>query len=420
MRKKRRFRIIIMVIFVLTLIFPMKALAAPAKLTFTKEASLSSMGMTVFPDLSSDGKTLVALDANTFNYPSGSHTCGIKVSTLGKNGKWSSAYTLGNLGIKDYMPFMETRPVISGDGKTILFIGSSEGSGAFYIYESILVGGKWSSPVRIESIPTGWFNPALSVNEDGTVLTYGQGGGGFFGGATRLYVVRKTAGIWGTPENVSFKGADYSHFGAVLDKVGDTMIFTINTSTSDLYVTDYIDGKWLEPTKLTTTREDTEGLNSAAFANGSPDYVSLNAINPSISADGKTLFFYIRKDVNSVVQGRDLYFSTRSSDTGVWGVPTVISSGEPSQLASDSPVAVSADGTMLARVAYVHTKYKDGSLYLSGSKLLYQTLSRGKWSTPVTALKTASDYCESPVLSDDGKGILLTHFSYLSYIKRIK
>ncbi len=414
---KRVFSILCCGILALALALPVQAQGAPSKLKFSKEAAIPQLYYSAFPDLSSDGKTIVALDAKTWDYMSGSHKCGILVSNMTKSGKWTTPVVLAETGIKDSIPYMETHPVISGDGKTIVYIGVDPETNTYRLFESILdASGTWSSSKIIDTVPAGSFNIDVSINEDGTVVSYGQGGGGFFGGSTHLYVIRKSADVWQTPEELRFTTTDYSHSSGKLDAVGDTMILTITTSNSDLYVTDYVNGAWTEPLKLTSCKEDSAAANSS----GSNDFTYFDAINSSISGDGNTLFYYIRTVKNSVVKDRSLFWATRASSAEPWSTPALLSKDESSQLTMDSPVALSADGKSLCRIRYYTTKYTDGSSYLSGSKLLYQTRTGNRWSTPAIAMSTAADYAETPVMSANGKGIVVNHFSSLSYVKRIK
>ena len=210
-------------------------------------------------------------------------------------------YTAENLGFPVNTPQSEFNPVVSGDGKTIVFTSEKK----FYtgVFMSKKEGGRWSAPVNLlPQLGIDGDCETTSISHDGTEL-YLYREDELVG---NLYVSYYKNGEWSNIEklgkNISTK---YWESHASISADGQKLYFTSNREGGfgelDIYVSERKDdGSWgkarnLGATVNTQWREDT----------------------PFITADGQKLFFSSEGHRN--MGGFDLFVSHKTS-TG-WSEP---------------------------------------------------------------------------------------------------
>lgn len=207
-----------------------------------------------------------------------------------------------NLGIPINSPTAETHPVVSGDESVLVYLTSLK----FYnaVYFSKKSGDTWSSPENInpQIVSDGEFYP-VAISYDGKDLYLVKK-------STKnsdIYVSHYFKDEW-TPAKPLNKNINSSsdETSVTITKDGNTMYFTSNRSGSrgfDIYKSvKGPDGDWDKAEnlgKVINTRDD--------------------EATPSISPDGKTLYFSSEGHYN--MGGFDIFYSVLQKD-GKWSNPT--------------------------------------------------------------------------------------------------
>ncbi len=225
-------------------------------------------------------------------------------------------------------PFDELQPVLSPDRKTLFFtvanhpknIGGKKDPGDIWL--SILVDDKWNAPIHGgQLLNDNGYNAVAGISLSGNQLFllghYNETGG-----------IAKTQGIsiskndghgWSRPENISipyFQNKSHILSGHITADKG-VFIFSAETygtrGVEDIYVSLNEDGRWTEARNL-----------------GSKINTQFQELSPSLSEDGKTLFYSSngRKGKGSF----DVYVSKRLDDTwSNWSEPVSITEGVNSE-----------------------------------------------------------------------------------------
>ena len=218
--------------------------------------------------------------------------------------------------------YVEYAPAISADGKTMIFQSNRDTTGGYKLYEARLQpDGSWSEPVGLDPINN-----------------YG-GPNDLIGGPT-----------------LSFDGNFMIFFASFDDGLGREDIY---------YSTRGADG-WSEP------------INPGAPIN-TPGYEGF----PSLSADGKTLYFVKERPVDEI-ENRDIrksmslayaIYSSRRNDDGSWEEPKMLPS--TINLYSSKAPRIMADNKTLIYSAIRSPEKMDYDLFQSRQNIL------GNWSFPV-------------------------------------
>lgn len=211
----------------------------------------------------------------------------------------------------------ELNPVVSPDGSVLFLtianhpqnVGGKKDPGD--IWFSVMADGQWAAPVHAGSLLNDKsYNAVAGFSADGSQMFllshYTDPGKAATQG---IAVSKNSAGGWSKPENINipyFQNKSAMLSGYVSPDRG-VFVFAAETygtrGVEDLYVTTNEDGQW------------TEAKNLGAKIN-----TAFQELSPSLSADGKTLFFSSngRKGSGSF----DVYASTRLDDTWTnWSEP---------------------------------------------------------------------------------------------------
>ncbi len=215
-------------------------------------------------------------------------------------------------------PYDEQNPVITPDRRALYFtlanhpqnINGKKDLGDIWI--SLLIGGQWTAPVHGGSvINDGSYNAIAGFSADGNQLFlvnhFGKNGNS--ASTQGFSISKRTDSGWSTPENISipyFLNRSSRLTGMINDE-GNVFIFSADSyntrGVEDIYVSIKIDGQWKEPINL-----------------GSSINTSFQELTPSMSTDGKTIYF--ASNQQNGFGGFDIYQSTRLDDSWtLWSSP---------------------------------------------------------------------------------------------------
>lgn len=215
--------------------------------------------------------------------------------------------------------FDEQNPVLSSDAQTLFFtianhpqnVGGLRDPGD--IWFSKLVDNQWTAPIHAGSVLNNkGYNGVAGISSSGNALFLLSHYGDDASAAKTqgIAVSRNTGNGWSKPENITipyFQNKSTMISGSI-DPTGEVFVFTAETygtyGVEDVYVTiKDSNGKWSAPKNLGTT------INT-----------QFQEVCPSLSEDGKTLFFSSngRKGYGSF----DVYSSSRLDDSWTsWSTP---------------------------------------------------------------------------------------------------
>jgi len=214
--------------------------------------------------------------------------------------------------------FDELNPVLSHDGQTLFFtvanhplnVGGKRDPGDIWFAE--WVAGNWSEPKHAgPEINDRAYNAVAGLSVDGNeiFLLSHYDASGSTARTQGISVATRTAGKWSRPRNIAipyFQNKSTFLSGTLS---GDLKIFIFSAETygtygvDDLYMTINENGNWSEPHNL-----------------GNVINTPFQELSPSLSADGKTLYFSSngRRGFGSF----DVYASTRTDNSWTsWSTP---------------------------------------------------------------------------------------------------
>jgi Tol biopolymer transport system component len=209
--------------------------------------------------------------------------------------------------------YHDSHPRISADGLTLFFASNRPGGlGGFdlWVATRASAGGDWCAPVNLGSVvnsPAQDYSP--SISPDGlTLYFYSDLVGGQYRGDL-CETTRKTKDDpWGTPLELGQPiNSDSDDSSPNISADGLSLFFCSNRGgglgSYDLYVTTRasVGDYWSPPVNL-----------------GSPVNSSVYDFDPSISADGLTLFFTSNR---GGLGSYDLYVTTRNATDAPWSTP---------------------------------------------------------------------------------------------------
>ncbi|MBY0433181.1 MAG: OmpA family protein, partial [Cyclobacteriaceae bacterium] len=215
-------------------------------------------------------------------------------------------------------PYDELSPVISPDRKVMYWtvanhpdniLGKKDPGDIWY---AVWTGEEWSLPLHGgKMINTEGYNSVVGLSNDGERLFlsghYGKDGG--IAGSQGISVSIRSSEGWSRPENITvpyFLNKSITTHGFLSTTI-EALVYSADGYSSlgaeDIYVSVLESGKWSEPKNL-----------------GSKINTKYQELSPSISADGRFLYFATngRKGYGSF----DIYFSERLDDSWTnWSEP---------------------------------------------------------------------------------------------------
>jgi OmpA-OmpF porin, OOP family len=214
-------------------------------------------------------------------------------------------------------PYDEQNPVISPDGKTLYFtianhpenIGGKKDPGDIWI--ALWMGDSWSAPVHAGSVLNNrGYNGVAGLSYDGSELYllshYAKGNENLT--TQGISVSLNTGTGWSTPQNISIPY--FLNRSSILSGqwLPDLFIFSAESyntiGAEDIYVTRKNGASWTEPINLGST------INTV-----------FQEISPTLSADGKKLYF-ASNGRRGGFGSFDIYVSDRLDETWKnWSIP---------------------------------------------------------------------------------------------------
>ncbi|HEX5169382.1 MAG TPA: OmpA family protein [Cyclobacteriaceae bacterium] len=217
-------------------------------------------------------------------------------------------------------PFDEQNAVISPDGKTIYFtianhpgnVGGKRDPGDIWI--SHLMDGHWTTPVHGGKVLNdAGYNGIAGFSQDGSrmfLLSHYATSGSGLAKTQGIAVSKNNSGDWSKPENIAipyFQNKSSIVTGCISL---DSRVFVYSAETYGSYGVE----------DLYVTLKDSEGNWSAPKNLGASINTQFQEVSPSLSTDGKTLYFSTngRKGSGSF----DVYSTTRLDDSWTnWSDP---------------------------------------------------------------------------------------------------
>jgi Tol biopolymer transport system component len=254
-----------------------------------------------------------------------------------------------NLGPTVNSSAVDAIPSISADGLSLYF--NSNRSGGYdgfdlWVTTRETISDPWDAPVNLgPTINSSYDDAAPSISADGLTLYFNSDRSGGYGGWDIWVTTRQnTEDEWGTPINPgSIVNSPYKDVAPSITADGLSLFFVSDRSggsgNSDIWVTTRatISDDWGSPVNLSPT------VNSSSFD-----------ATPSISADGLLLFFQSNRAGG--YGGFDIYVSRRATENDPWGEPVNLGPTVNSSNFEGNP-SISADGSSL----YFFTKRSGGS-----------------------------------------------------------
>ena len=267
----------------------------------------------------------------------------ILVLALGLAAEVANAdYTFGtptNLGPPVNSSAEDGDAFISPDGLSLYFTSNRPGgSGGYDIWVTTraTLSDPWGEPVNLgPTVNSSTVDSGADMSADGLTLYFQSNRPGWYGSGDIWVATRETTGEdWATPVNLGPKvNSTAREYGPNLSADGLELFFTSNRpggyGGADIWVTrrDTIDDEWGTPVNLGPSVNSSSGDG-----------------RPSISADGRALFFDSAR--GGGYGGGDLWVTTRATKEDEWGTPVNLGPTVNSSSADDGP-SISADGSTL-------------------------------------------------------------------------
>ncbi len=215
-------------------------------------------------------------------------------------------------------PYDEQSPVITPDGKALYFtianhpLNTAGKKDLGDIWISLWIGGAWSAPSRASSnINDASYNAVAGFSADGSQIfllsQYGKNGS--VATTQGISVAKRQESDWSIPENIAipyFMNRSAALTG-MINSEGNVFVFSADSynthGVEDIYVSLKNGDKWSEPINL-----------------GSAINTEFQEYSPSLSDDGKTIFF--ASNGRKGFGGFDIYQASRLDDSWtLWSTP---------------------------------------------------------------------------------------------------
>jgi len=248
-----------------------------------------------------------------------------------------------NLGVTGNISDIEGSPSISADRLSLYFtrIGSATMSKAdIYVTQRASTSDPWGEPVKLgPAVNSSYYDGEPSISSDGLSLYFGSQRPGGYGGADIWVTTRATTSDpWGEAVNL----------GPTINTEADDTDVCISADGLSLYIDSFREGGhggidlWVA-TRETPSDAWQEPVNLGTAVNGlSGDSA------PSISADGRVLFFSDFFSPRSGGQGggADIWMTMRATVSDLWREPVNLGPAVNS-FALDAHPDISTDGSTL-------------------------------------------------------------------------
>lgn len=233
----------------------------------------------------------------------------------------------------------EYLPVITADGKSLVFTRRNRGKEDFYISQ-LDTTGTWGNARTISELNTSGNEGAMCLSADGNTMIYTICDDPRGYGSCDLYQSEKVRGRWSQPQNLGYTiNSKHKETQAALSPDGRRLYFVSDRpggfGDHDIWYSDMDPrGDWQEP------------VNAGETINTPYD-----ELTPMMHFDGQTMYF--ASAGHPGLGGLDLFVSTRNPE-GVWTSPVNLGYPINSKL-DESCLAVHIDGTN----AYLSKEGKD-------------------------------------------------------------
>jgi len=387
--EKRRIIRILSVICVTSMFFPIACLST-ALAGWTNPAKINGTACSSkWPGTDASGSVVTYLHDDTGSYDDK------KIMVVEyANGTWQTPIKLAENGhysteSVQWLPW-ETRPVVSGNGKVIVYVGGypetvEQGGNLntvinpqIYISEKSESG--WSTPSRLD-VGISRVHHILSISDDGNTLAFSSAPANIFYESPVLYIIRKTDGKWGTKITITEMNSGGAQYPS-LSGDGKKLIWIQNNK---IWFSEEKDGAWTAPIVVV----------DAPLFNTAIEY-------PRLNPDGNILTFWKFPIISNVLQPGHLFLVQRTP-TGAWTQPTQITK-EP-VTPSFITIGYAAGNALFSRQVYSRSVVSEDILVASNIEVADLT-NAGWQETPVTSDFSGFKINTNPVLSRDGRTLV--------------
>ncbi|MCP4261494.1 MAG: hypothetical protein GY774_28930 [Planctomycetes bacterium] len=233
----------------------------------------------------------------------------------------------------------EGTPVMPADGLSLFFDANrSGGLGAFdvWVITRATIDDEWGTPVNLGApVNTSSWDGVPSISADGLSLFISSNRSGSSGGMDMWISTRETIDApWSTPANL----------GPTVNSAFDDVSQSISANGLELYFSSNRPGGSGAEDLWMTTRATTDDNWGTPVNLGGQVNTSYGEVNPSISPDGLSLFFFSTR--SGGYGSRDIWMTTRATTDDEWGTP--VNLGEPvNTSAMDQGAILSADSSTI-------------------------------------------------------------------------
>ena len=291
------------------------------------------------------------------NYSIRSLIVGIVVAIVFGGGRVKADFTFGettNIGAPVNTSYDEQNPSISADGLELYFQSrrpGGYGNWDLWVAKRASLDDPWGEPVNLGPLVNNSVgNWSHGISADGLQLYFEANRSGNFGGVDLWVAVRETKDEpWGDPVNLGATvNSSKSDADPCISVDGLELYFRSNRSGGYGY-TDL----WVS--KRPTTEEPWGNPVNLGLTINSPDFER----GPSISADGLALFFTSDRFTGSRGWDADIWLTRRETKDSAWGEPINLGPGINTTYEEDAP-SISADGRTLYFADYYSTTIRPG------------------------------------------------------------
>jgi len=329
--------------------------------------------------LSEDARTLVALDPYG---GSDENSRPIVVSSFSE-GSWQTPVVVAQNGTYSDAPMQwlpqRTHPVISADGGLIVYVGYTGVTYDVYTVERLPAGG-WGAPT-LRSTGLGNTHNAISLSRDGNSLALASYS---LFGVDHVYVMSRTGEGWSAPVRVSNEGGAQEGGGLpALSGDGRKLVYIQNAR---VFFSERSRGGWSTPQQVTDNNW---------WDGESVDFVQM-------SADGRSIIYWLLRTEGSVMTGQDLYVMRRVG--GIWATPQKVTPTPvlPITDVNRESFAADAQGTRLVYSRPITVSDPTLGPVVVASHLDVSEWREGAWQTE-RLVEGQGEYRMWPRLTPDGR-----------------